>query len=215
MYLVGNHHRYAHLEPRTDKRGTSRRPGVGDHELASSSVTCHPVSCNALFNDCLEVTKRAVATFLPAVVKNADQLDFDQSDVISLFKKKMTGSICDCKRLQYLRIKGQQFLYLIRECFLPPQVCDGFWSMHSMFHKAAWGSSVHLIGNAMMLVQLGDLNVGFHFLLWIIFLYCYLLGPRSLTALERAYSVRNAESGESVLHQSLLSWKTRQCRTNW
>lgn len=56
--------------------------------MASSFVSRHPTQCNATWYDVLDLPEPAAATDLPAVVKHAGELEFDDTDVTALFKKK-------------------------------------------------------------------------------------------------------------------------------
>lgn len=61
---------------------------AGDHWIAFSPVPSHPIQRNITLGDSLDVPKRAAATFLPADVKNAELLEYDETGVIALFKLK-------------------------------------------------------------------------------------------------------------------------------
>lgn len=62
--------------------------GVEDPGMACSPVTSHLTESYAASSDIIDVPKPAVTTVLPSDGKNAKELDFNDTDVIALFKEK-------------------------------------------------------------------------------------------------------------------------------
>lgn len=63
--------------------------------MASLPVTSHLTQCNATLHYHLDFQKPAAATAVPADVRIADELEFDDSDVTALImKKKFKVPIC-------------------------------------------------------------------------------------------------------------------------
>lgn len=65
---------------------TSPKTVVEDHKMASSPVTSARTKCIASSDDCLDVSQGIVIGVTPADVRN-EELDFDENDVIALFRK--------------------------------------------------------------------------------------------------------------------------------
>lgn len=63
--------------------------------MAYSPVASHDTMVDASLDDHLGVPQTGSETLLPAYVNNSDDLDFDATDVIDLFKKMNNkGHIC-------------------------------------------------------------------------------------------------------------------------
>lgn len=66
----------------------SKKQEVEDPGMESSPVASHSTQREATLDGRLDVAESTVVTFLPADLKHAEELDFDESEVIALFKKK-------------------------------------------------------------------------------------------------------------------------------
>lgn len=56
--------------------------------MASSPKASHLTQRQTTLDDPLDVPEPAAATVLPADVQNAEELDYDKTGVVALFKKK-------------------------------------------------------------------------------------------------------------------------------
>lgn len=60
---------------------------VQDPGMMYSSLTSHPTTGDTGLDDCLGITEPEVANVLPFDVKHAEEVDFERTNVIALFKK--------------------------------------------------------------------------------------------------------------------------------
>lgn len=62
--------------------------------MASSAINSHPSQYNATSHGSVDVREPAASTELTGDVKNAEKLEFDETDVKELFKKNFRVQIC-------------------------------------------------------------------------------------------------------------------------
>lgn len=112
----------------------------------------------------LDVFQFAIVTVLPAKVKNAEELEFNETNVTKLFNEK------NYKAHMCVRIKSKSLQPAVSVfntspgpnliCrFFPPQMGGLHPPLHNMILLSASNSPVHVMSRVILLVQLGDLHV--------------------------------------------------------
>lgn len=137
--------------------------------MAFSHINSHTRNWDTISDDCVNVPEPAVATVLPSDVKNTEELDFDKTDVIALFKKKnskvhifvtITSSIPRPPTRVFHTGPGPN---MVRTSFLTLKWRYCTWFIHKMSLKLASYNPNHVIGKAMLFLQLCDLHAGVPF----------------------------------------------------
>lgn len=68
--------------------------GVEGPGISSSPISRNLTQQNATLPDCLHVPEPAVSNILPATVLNAEELDFEETNIIALLKRKNGRLTC-------------------------------------------------------------------------------------------------------------------------
>lgn len=137
--------------------------------MASSLVTSHPTQRNEISDDLLDVPEPEAATFLPADIKNAEELKFDETEVIAFFKTKnykvhMCVRITSNVSIPTVSVfKPGTGLSLVCTSFLPVECHDHLHSIHNMSLNSVQNNPVNLISKIMLFIQLADLHTCAHF----------------------------------------------------
>lgn len=87
---------------------SGRRWGLWD---SVQSVARHLKAGCAPWSWGLEFTEPAIAVFLPADIQNADELEFDETDVIEMFKNNNYHVHMCQNHIEYIATGGQRLMY--------------------------------------------------------------------------------------------------------
>lgn len=143
----------------------SKRLGGEDLGTKSSTVTRHPSHTKVPGNGLLDFPERAAMIVDPLAVKNAVELDFDESKVIALFRKKIYNVSMwvvlssNMSKAMVSPFNAGNGLALIRISSLLFKYCDCIRAAHNNSLKSSFKNPSNFIGKVMISVQLIDLHV--------------------------------------------------------
>lgn len=104
------------------------------------------------------MTELVIAYVLPVDVQNADELEFDEPDVVALFKKKIykvhmyVGITFDIRRPKVSDFNTQTGPNLVQASFLHPKWSDRICPVQNMSLNSAFTKPVDIIGKIMLFV---------------------------------------------------------------
>lgn len=126
--------------------------------MAALPIPLHPTQCNAISDDLPYLPKPAANHVSPPDVKKAEELDFDKTDLVPMFKKKSnkvhmgvgitkntlgpTLSVSDIAT-------GQN---LVHTSFIPIKWSDCVLPAHKMSLKSTSNNPINVIGKVMPFV---------------------------------------------------------------
>lgn len=137
--------------------------------MAGSRVTSHASQPTATLDDHLYIPEGATLTVVPAEVENAEDLEFDESNVIALSKKtKYKVHMCLGITSNMSRSTVSVFATgtgpnLFHTYFLPVKLHHLICPIHDMSLKSASNNPVNIIGKIMLLVWMGNLHIRVQF----------------------------------------------------
>lgn len=133
-----------------------------------SSLTIHHTKGNTSLDDLLGIPKSAFPIFLPTDVKDAEELDFDTTNIIALFKNKnynvhmcfwiMSNILCPSVSVFNTRVRPNVSAYHPSQS---NRARD--FTPYVTYFRSASESPVKVIGKIILFFQLGDLQIRVHF----------------------------------------------------
>lgn len=138
---------------------------VHDTGVEYSPLVISTTQFQDTLDDFLSISELAIATVLPCTVKNAETLDFNDTNLTALIKNKIYKvHMCIEITLNTLRLTVCIFdkgagPNLVHTSFFTGQLHNHVCLIHNMSLEDASNSPVHFIGKDMPFVQLEDLHV--------------------------------------------------------
>lgn len=165
--------------PEQPDRTSHNKLGGKDPRMESWLVTCHHTKRDTTLDDRLGVPQSVFRTVLPADAKNAEDLEFDETDEITnsqtkKYKVHMSVRITSNVLRQMLSVVNNRARQ--NRIFTSSISFKGLGNsrlIHNMTPKSSSTNLVHLIGRFMAFFQLGNLHCRSSFVSWTIFQYRY------------------------------------------
>lgn len=161
-------HRGVRKESSAGRLQNPEKLNVEDLGIAPSPATSHSITGDTLSNNRQDTSGNAVATVLPADIENAEALNFDETDIIALFKKPNNkAGLCVTIMSKILRPAITVFdtgavPNLVQTSHLLPEWCRRVKPLQISL-KSSSADCVAVARKILLFVQLCDLQIRVHF----------------------------------------------------